>query len=94
VISITTASGVWSRFCQQIVDFLRADTVDLLIDGTSVRGYRSPDSPALWIRDHSDILRGGRFLEPDVWSAVDCFRASQAANGRISDFVLSRGERV
>jgi hypothetical protein len=40
------------------------------------------------------MLRGGRLLERDVWSAVDCFMASQASNGRIYDFVLSRADNA
>lgn len=89
MLKIRTASGKWDRFCTQILDFLQQDIVELEIDGQIVRGFRSPDSPALWIRDHSDILRAGRYLEPDVRSAVDCFANAQARNGRIFDHVLT-----
>lgn len=89
MIEIQTASGKWEKFCQQIEKFLFADIVELEIDGERVRGYRSPDSPALWIRDHSDIVRAGKFFEPDMKSAVNCFANSQAKNGRIFDHVLT-----
>ena len=89
VLHVATSSGRWEPFCRQILDFLKADTIDLVIDGKPVRGFRSPDSPALWIRDHSDILRSGVFVEPDVQSAVSCFAGTQAANGRIFDFVTT-----
>lgn len=89
MLHVATSSGRWAPFCRQILDFLEADTLDLLIDGARVRGFRSPDSPALWIRDHSDILRGGVFVEPDVQSAVSCFARTQAANGRLFDYVTT-----
>ncbi len=59
------------------------------INGYPVKGFRSPDSKALWIRDHSDILRGGKYVIDDVKSAVQCFADAQAANGRIYDFVTT-----
>jgi hypothetical protein len=86
---VETESGQWAPFCTQIEEFLQADTVALRVDGDVVRGFRSPDSPALWIRDHSDILRGGKFVETDVQSAVDAFADVQAANGRIFDYVTT-----
>jgi len=93
MLHVATSSGRWAPFCRQILDFLKADTIDLVIDGARVRGFRSPDSPALWIRDHSDILRGGVFVEPDVQSAVSCFANAQAENGRLFDFVTTVPEK-
>ncbi len=66
--------------------FLRADILETRIDGDQIRGYRSPDSQALWLRDHSDMLRTGRYFEKDITSAVTHFAETQAANGRIFDF--------
>ncbi len=93
MLHVETSSSRWAPFCRQILDFLNADTLDLVIDGAPVRGFRSPDTPALWIRDHSDILRGGRYIEPDVQSAVACFAEAQAANGRIFDYVTTFPEK-
>jgi hypothetical protein len=67
--------------------------IELMLDGSGVRGFRSPDTPALWIRDHSDILRGGKYFEPDVRSAVSAFARTQAANGRIFDYVTTFPEK-
>lgn len=92
MIAVETESGQWARFVDQIAEFLRADVVDFNIDGTSVRGFRSPDSPALWIRDHSDVLRAARYLEADVQSAVDTFINMQASNGRVFDYVITAAE--
>ncbi|MCH8959809.1 MAG: hypothetical protein IH820_00385 [Bacteroidetes bacterium] len=46
VLHVATSSGRWAPFCRQILDFLKADPIDLVIDGARVRGLRSPDSPA------------------------------------------------
>lgn len=89
MLSISTSSGRWSALCAQIERFLEADQIRLNVDGQAVRGYRSPDSPALWIRDHSDILRGGRYFLPDVQSAVQVFADHQAASGRVFDYVTT-----
>ena len=89
MLHVETGSGRWSVFCSQIEAFLRADLVELVVDGEVIRGFRSPDSPALWIRDHSDILRGGKFVEADVQSAVDVFADHQAASGRVFDYVTT-----
>jgi hypothetical protein len=87
LLKVETSSGRWGPFCEQIAAFLDADVVTMTVDGETVRGYRSPDSPALWIRDHSDMLRGGRYFSEEVQSTVDCFARQQAGNGRIFDFV-------
>ena len=93
MLQIHTSSAKWEPFCRQILEFLRADIVDLSVDGARIRGFRSPDSPALWIRDHSDMLRGGRYVEPDVQSAVTGFAHAQVANGRIYDYVSTVPEK-
>jgi len=90
VLQVKTSSGVWENFCVQILAFLQADLIELTVEGDIVRGFRSPDSPALWIRDHSDIMRGGKYIESDIRSAIDCFANMQAPNGRIFDHVLTK----
>ncbi|NIR47922.1 hypothetical protein GWO43_27740 [candidate division KSB1 bacterium] len=87
MLHVRTSSGVWETFCAQILAFLQASLIELKIEEETVRGFRSPDSPALWIRDHSDMLRGGKHIEPDVLSTINCFAGMQAANGRIFDHV-------
>jgi len=46
VLHVATSSGRWAPFCRQILDFLKADPIDLVIDGARMRGLWSPDSPA------------------------------------------------
>lgn len=94
MLHIKTTSGVWEKFCEQILNFLKADIITMPIEGAQVRGFRSPDTPALWIRDHSDTLRGGKYFESDMQSAVNCFAQTQAANGRIFDYVTIFPEKL
>ena len=89
VLRVRTSSGSWDGLCSQVVDFLHADVIRLTVDGTEATGFRSPDSPALWIRDHSDILRAGVLIHADVQSAVDLFAAHQSASGRVFDYVTT-----
>jgi hypothetical protein len=39
------------------------------------------------------MLRIGRYVEPDVKSAIDCFAYAQSANGRIYDYVTTFPEK-
>ncbi|HYE57733.1 MAG TPA: hypothetical protein VD948_04475, partial [Rhodothermales bacterium] len=90
MLQIQTPSGRWGALADRVQAFLRSDVIALRCDGQAVRGFRSPDSPALWIRDHSDILRGGVFVEADVWSAVEAFARTQSKNGRVFDYVMAQ----
>ena len=93
MIEIKTSSRKWEYFCKQIKNFLKADKIELSIEGKIISGFRSPDSPALWIRDHSDILRGGIYFEKALKSGVDIFAEMQGANGRIFDHVITSPEK-
>ncbi len=90
MLSVVSPSGFWATLCAQVQDFLRADLIGVTVDGVEATGFRSPDSPALWIRDHSDILRAGKYVHADVQSAVDLFAAYQAASGRVFDYVTTQ----
>lgn len=72
---------------------MEQDQVLYKIDGERVYGYRSPDCNAIWIRDHSDILRGARYFEKDMTSAVTHFANTQRANGSLFDFVSCSMDR-
>ena len=78
----------------RIQRFLSKDTMDMVIDGEPIRGYRSPDTPAVWLRDHSDMMRGFRYFENDLVSAVTHFSDTQARNGRVFDYFTVQPEKV
>ncbi|MEX0330468.1 MAG: hypothetical protein AB3N64_03500 [Puniceicoccaceae bacterium] len=87
---ISTGKAEFDTFYPRIEAFLKQDTMDLVIDGQTIHGYRSPDCPAIWLRDHSDIMRGCRYFETDLVSTVQHFADTQAANGRLFDFVTNQ----
>jgi hypothetical protein len=87
---VYTGRPEFDEFYPRIRAFLEQDTMDLVIDGEAIHGYRSPDCPALWLRDHSDMMRGFRHFETDLTTLVDHFAQTQAANGRIFDFFTNR----
>jgi len=67
---IITGNPIYDNFYPTIKNFLEQDQVTYIIDGERVHGYRSPDCNAIWLRDHSDTLRGARYFEDDMTSAV------------------------
>ena len=78
----------------RVRDFLSHDVSSYTMFGRPVRGYRSPDTPAIWIRDHSEILRGARYWERDMKSAVDHFAEMQSHAGWIFDYFTMTPEKV
>lgn len=69
----------------RIRDFLSKDVAEFTMLGRRVRGFRSPDSPSIWLRDHSEILRGGKYWEPDLQGVLDHFAETQNARGWLFD---------
>ncbi len=75
----------------RVRDFMTQKTLTYAIDEHLVHGYRSPDSPLLWLRDHYYQGRAFRYFDPDVKSLIDGFRRAQMADGSFPDF-LARPE--
>jgi len=90
---ITTGLPAYDNFFPTIQNFLEKDQVTYNIDGERVHGYRSPDCNAIWIRDHSDILRGARYIEKDMLSGTAHFAHTQLLNGSLVDFVSCAMDR-
>jgi hypothetical protein len=78
----------------RIRGFLEKDVTEYSMLGTHVRGYRTPDTPSLWIRDYSDMMRGFRYWEKDMKSLVDHFAEVQSARGWIFDYFTMTPEKV
>jgi hypothetical protein len=76
-----------------VQSFLGHDVLDLAIDGERIRGYRTPDTKSIWIRDHSDMMRAFRHFERDLTSAVQHFADTQAESGRIFDYFTTFPEK-
>ncbi len=78
----------------RIKHFLESDVTEYNMLGTKVRGYRTPDTPSLWIRDYSDMMRGFRYWETEMKSIVDHFAETQTARGWIFDYFTMTPEKV
>ena len=90
---IRTGIPCWDQLVPLVESFLRDDVLEMNLDGDTVRGFRSPDARSLWIRDHSDMLRTGRYFLADVSSAIQHFADTQSARGRIFDYVSTFPEK-
>ncbi len=60
--------------------------VEYTVDKARYRGYRSSDSPLLWLRDHVYAARGGRYIDADLRVLLDRVRDLQFADGSMPDF--------
>lgn len=91
---IRTGRREFDELYPLVRSFLERDVLDLSIDGLSIRGYRTPDTPSIWIRDHSDMMRTFRYFERDLTSAVQHFAETQAESGRIFDYFTTFPEKL
>ncbi len=85
--TIQTNSPPFDELYPQIAGFLENCILEYPLDGHMVHGYRSPDSPLIWLRDHYYQGRGFQYVEPDVTSTLDAFRRVQAPDGHFPDFL-------
>ncbi|NJN67733.1 MAG: hypothetical protein HC884_13995 [Chloroflexaceae bacterium] len=82
---IATGQADLDRIYPMVRAFLEQDVVSYELDGHLVRGYRSPDNPLLWLRDHVYQGRGFRYFERDMTSTLDAFRRAQRPDGSFPD---------
>jgi hypothetical protein len=91
--TIQTHNPIFDEFYPRLKKFLQADVAEFVFDGKRVRGYRSPDSKPVWLRDHTLMMRGYKYFERDMTSAAEHFAEAQAANGRLFDYFVIGEER-
>ncbi|MBX0329068.1 hypothetical protein K2Z83_15420 [Oscillochloris sp. ZM17-4] len=85
--SITTGDAELDALYPRILGFMQQDVVSYELNGRAVRGYRSPDNPLLWLRDHVYQGRAFRYFEPDMTSLLDAFRDAQRPDGSFPDVI-------
>jgi hypothetical protein len=85
--TVQTNAEPFEALYLQMADFLGHSVLEYALDGHMVHGYRSPDSPLIWLRDHYYQGRGFKYLEPDVTSVLAAFRRAQAPDGHFPDFL-------
>nr|WP_238530440.1 hypothetical protein [Oscillochloris trichoides] len=90
--SIQTGDAELDALYPRLHGFMQQDVVSYALHGQMVRGYRSPDNPLLWLRDHVYQGRSFRYFESDMTSLLDAFRAAQREDGSFPD-VLDYPER-
>lgn len=91
---VRTGRAEFDDLIPRVQAFLEQDTLDIIIDGKKIRGYRTPDTKSIWIRDYSDMLRGFKYFETDLKSTIEHFAETQAANGRIFDYFTTFPEKL
>jgi len=91
---VKTGKSEFDDFYPIIKSFLEKDTLDVVIDGKKIRGYRSPDARSIWIRDYSEMFRGFRYFEKDLKSTIEHFAEMQSANGMILDYFTTFPEKL
>ncbi len=91
---VKTGRDEFDSLFPRIKSFLEQDALDLAIDGKKIRGYRTPDTKSIWIRDYSDMLRGVKYFEEDLKSTIDHFAETQAETGRVFDYFTTFPEKL
>lgn len=87
VSTVKTDDPVFGEVFDQTVTYIQGSMRSYLLNGSLIRGYRSPDNPLLWLRDHVYQGRGFRYFEQDVTSLLNAFRDAQYPDGSLPDWV-------
>ena len=78
----------YDQFIPAATTIMRGAILDLpAADGSIVHGYRSPDSPLIWLRDHVYQMRGARYFDGELVSTLNAFAALQAEDGSFPDYL-------
>jgi hypothetical protein len=85
--SLETGQADLDALYPRLRGFMQGAAISYELDGVQIHGYRSPDNPLLWLRDHVYQGRGFRYFEADVTSALDAFRAAQLPDGSLPDVI-------
>ncbi|HEX6289435.1 MAG TPA: hypothetical protein VFZ66_09610 [Herpetosiphonaceae bacterium] len=85
--AIVTGEPRFDELIPRVKAFMDQDISEYAFDGHAVRGYRSPDNPLLWLRDHVHQGKGYAYWEQDMTSLLDQFRRLQRPNGAFDDYL-------
>ncbi len=84
---VQTGIPAFDQLYPRVVGFMSNVRLGYYIDEHYVRGYRSPDSALLWLRDHYYQGRAFKYFDYDVTSLLDAFRREQQPDGSFPDYV-------
>jgi hypothetical protein len=85
--TVQTGSKQFDQLYPRVRSFMNQVRLGYELDGTYVQGYRSPDSPLLWLRDHYYQGRAYRYFDTEATNLIDAFRRAQQPDGSLPDFL-------
>jgi len=90
--AVNTGNPVFDRYYPVIKSFLGNDISEFEVRGRRVKGYRSPDTTPIWLRDHTHQSKGFKYFEREMTNALDYFYERQREDGSFLDFVSPEGD--
>jgi len=84
---VSTGVERYDQFVPKAEQVMGGAWLEIPFGEGTVRGYRSPDSPMIWLRDHVYQMRGARYFDGELTSTIDAFAQLQAANGSFPDYL-------
>lgn len=87
--TIETGQPRFDRMLPMVKGFMDQDISEYTFGPHKVRGYRSPDSNLLWLRDHVHQGKGYAYWESDMRSLLDQFRRFQHPDGAFDDYMAN-----
>ncbi len=85
--TVQTGNAALDQLYPRVRNMMSQVLLGYELDGQYIQGYRSPDSPLLWLRDHYYQGRAYRYFDRDLTSLLDAFRRVQQPDGSLPDFV-------
>ncbi len=85
--SISTGVERFDAFIPAAQKLMSQSVLEYRVGQQPVRGYRSPDSALIWLRDHVYQQRGFRYFDGNIRSTFDRFRDIQSPDGSFPDFL-------
>ena len=87
---LRTGQARFDELLPTVKGFMEQGVSRYVFDGSRVRGYRSPDSDLLWLRDHVHQGKGYAYWERDMTSLLDQFRRFQYPDGSFDDYIANK----
>mgnify|MGYP006271776925 CR=1 FL=1 len=84
---VVTGIPQYDQFIPAATTIMRGAMLDQTFGDMAVHGYRSPDSPLIWLRDYVYQMRGARYFDADIVSPINAFAREQYADGSFPDFL-------
>ena len=82
----------FARFYETVKDAFQKTRVVQAVKDRSLTGYPPSQDHPVWLRDHTYQMRGFRFFEPDLKSAVEVFAQTQGNDGCVYDHYDKEGK--